>query len=415
MILPVAESFQKPRAGDRMLSVEEAQEQVLAEVGLLDAEEVPLADAQGLVLREDVAAPFDVPEGDNSAMDGYAVRAADVPGPLRVIEDVPAGRIATLRVEAGTAIRIMTGALLPLGADAVAQVEITDGGSSVVQVSQPLTAGTNVRRCGEDMVAGSLVLRAGSPIGAAEIGVLAGVQKTRVLVSRRPTVAILSTGDELVAIDQPRGRGKVVNSNAYALAALVRENGGEPRVLGIVPDEREATIAAIEAALDCDFVLSSGGVSVGAFDFVKDALDALGAETKFWRIAMKPGKPVVLSRLRGRLYFGLPGNPVSSMVAFLLFVAPSLRKAMGRTSGLLPPIVLARLQEPLSARGDRRTYLRVRVSAVDGELVAIVMRAQGSGVSTSMLGANGLAILEQGVTAAAAGERVRTVLFGGVA
>jgi molybdopterin molybdotransferase len=407
--------FQKARAGDRMLSVEEAQEQVLAEVGLLEAEEVALGDAHGRVLREDVAAPFDVPEGDNSAMDGYAVRAADVPGSLQVIEDVPAGRIATRRVEPGTAIRIMTGALLPPGADAVAQVEITDAGSSVVHVSQPLTAGTNVRRQGEDMLAGSLVLRAGSPIGAAEIGVLAGVQKARVLVSRRPTVAILSTGDELVAIDQRRGPGKVVNSNAYALAALVRETGGEPRVLGIVPDEREATIAAIESALDHDFVLSSGGVSVGAFDFVKDALDALGAETKFWRIAMKPGKPVVLSRLRGRLYFGLPGNPVSSMVAFLLFVAPSLRKAMGRTGGLLPPIVDTRLQEPLSSRGDRRTYLRVRVSAMDGELVSMPMRAQGSGVSTSMVAANGLAILEEGVTAAAAGERVRTVLFGGVA
>jgi molybdopterin molybdotransferase len=410
----VAESFQKARPGDRLLSVEEAQQQVLAEVGLLDAEEVALAEAHGRVLREDVAAPFDVPEGDNSAMDGYAVRAADVPGELQVIEDVPAGRVASLRVEPGTAIRIMTGALLPQGADAVAQVEITDGGASVVRVLQELAAGANVRRRGEDMRAGTIVLRAGAPIGAAEVGVLAGVQKARVLVSRRPTVAILSTGDELVGIDQPRAPGKVVNSNAWALAALVRETGAEPRVMGIVPDEREATIAAIERALDCDFVLSSGGVSVGAFDFVKDALDALGAETKFWRVAMKPGKPVVLSRLRGRLYFGLPGNPVSSMVSFLLFVAPSLRKAMGRSDGL-PPIVMTRLAAPLSSRGDRRTYLRVRISAVDGELVAAPMRAQGSGVSTSMVGANGLAILEQGVTAAAAGERVRTVLFGGVA
>ncbi|HKO55300.1 MAG TPA: gephyrin-like molybdotransferase Glp [Thermoanaerobaculia bacterium] len=411
----MAESFQKPRPGDRLLTVEEAQEQVLAEVGLLDAEEVALAEAHGRVLREDVAAPFDVPEGDNSAMDGYAVRAADVPGSLRVIEDVPAGRVASLRVEPGTAIRIMTGALLPHGADAVAQVEITDGGSSTVRVLQALAAGANVRQRGEDMQAGSLVLRAGAPIGAAELGVLAGVQKARVLVSRRPTVAILSTGDELVEVDQPRAPGKVVNSNAYALAALVRETGAEAHVMGIVPDERAATIAAIESALECDFVLSSGGVSVGAFDFVKDALDALGAETKFWRVAMKPGKPVVLSRLRGRLYFGLPGNPVSSMVSFLLFVAPSLRKAMGRSGELLPPIIMTRLSAPLSSRGDRRTYLRVRVSAVDGELIAAPMRAQGSGVSTSMVGANGLAILEQGVTSAAAGEPVRTVLFGGVA
>ncbi|MBV9496424.1 MAG: molybdopterin molybdotransferase MoeA [Acidobacteria bacterium] len=407
----MAESFQKPRAGDRALSVEEAQELVLAEVGLLGVEEVALAAAHGRVLREDVAAPFDVPERDNSAMDGYAVRAADVPGALRVIEDVPAGRLATRRVEAGTAIRIMTGALLPEGADAIAQVEITDGGSDVVTVHQPLAVGTSVRRRGEDMRAGSIVMRSGTPIGAAELGVLAGVQKIHVVVARRPTVAILSTGDELVDLHDERTPGKVVNSNAYALAALVRETGGEPRLLGIVPDEREATIHAIESALACDFAISSGGVSVGAFDFVKDALDALGADTKFWRVAMKPGKPVVLSRVRERLYFGLPGNPVSSMVSFLLFVAPSLRKAMGRVDGVLPPTVLTRLTMPLKSSGDRRTYLRVRVSASEGELAATPMRAQGSGVSTSMIGANGLAILEAGVTSAAAGDRVPTVLF----
>jgi len=237
------------------------------------------------------------------------------------------------------------------------------------------------------------------------------VQKARVVVGRRPTVAILSTGDELVEIDRPRAPGKVVNSNAYALAALVREAGAVPRPMGIVPDERAATIAAIERALECDFILSSGGVSVGAFDFVKDALDALGAETRFWRVAMKPGKPFVLSRLRGRLYFGLPGNPVSSMVAFLLFVAPSLRKAMGQKEAVLPQVVMTRLAAPLTSRGDRRTYLRVRVEPRGGELVSTPMRAQGSGVLTSMVGANGLAWLEEGVTGAAAGEMVATVLF----
>lgn len=410
----MAQTFQQPRAGDRMLSVEEAQERVLAEVEVLEAEEVALEEAHGRVLREDVAAPFDVPEGDNSAMDGYAVRAVDTaraPASLRVIDDVPAGRVSSRRVEPGTAIRIMTGGLVPAGADAVAQVEITDGGSGTVQVFQPVAAGANVRRRGEDMHAGDVVLRAGLPLRAAEIGVLAGVQKTRVLAGRRPTVAILSTGDELVEIDRPRTPGKVVNSNAWSLAALVREAGAVPRPMGVVPDERAATIAAIERALECDFVLSSGGVSVGAFDFVKDALDALGAETRFWRVAMKPGKPVVLSRLRGRVYFGLPGNPVSSMVAFLLFVGPSLRKAMGQTDGLLPPVVLTRLAAPLASRGDRRTYLRVRVEPRAGELVSTPMRAQGSGVSTSMVAANGLAYLEAGVMEAAAGEMVPTVLF----
>jgi molybdopterin molybdotransferase len=410
-------TFQAPRAGERMIPVEEAQQRVLAEVALVGTENVVFTDALGRVLREDVRAKTDVPQGDNTAMDGYAVRAADIASPpvrLRVIEDLPAGTVATKRVDAGTAIRIMTGALMPEGADTVAHVEITDGGSEVVTVTQSLRAGTNVRRRGEDMHAGDLVLADGTPIGAAEVGVLASVQKSVVRVARRPTVAILSTGDEIVEVDEPRPFGKVVNSNSYSLAALAREAGALPRVVGIVPDERAATIAAIESALESDFIISSGGVSVGAYDFVKDALDALGAETKFWQVAMKPGKPVVLSRLRERLYFGLPGNPVSCMVSFILFIAPALRKAMGQRASLLPPIVTTRLTAPLKSRGDRRNYLRVRVVSRDGALLSDPMHAQGSGVSTSMVQANGLAIVETGVTAIDAGALVPTVLFGRV-
>jgi molybdopterin molybdotransferase len=410
-------TFQTPRANDTLLPVEEAQQRVLAEVSLVDAEEVSLVEAHGRVLREDVRAPFDVPAADNTAMDGYAVRSEDIAGApvsLRVIEDLPAGRVAEQRVEPGTAIRIMTGALLPDGADCVAHVEITDAGSDVVRILQPLRRGANVRKRAEDMAAGDVVLTGGIRIGAGEIGVLAGVQKTRVLVSRKPTVAILSTGDEIIDAGDERGAGKVVNSNAYSLAALVRETGGEPRMHGIVRDTREATVAAIEAALDCDFVISSGGVSVGAYDFVKAALDELGADTKFWRIAMKPGKPVVLSTLRGRMYFGLPGNPVSCMVSFLLFVAPSLRKAMGQTTNVLPPVVRARVSAAMRSTGERRTYHRVRVVAEEGVLVAHAMRAQGSGVSTSMVQANGLAILESGVTAVDAGAILDVVLFGPV-
>lgn len=395
--------------------MEEAQARVLAGVPLLDAESVPLADALGRVLRDDIRAPFDVPEGDNTAMDGYAVRADDIaqaPVTLRVIGDLPAGRVPSMRVEAGTAIRIMTGALLPEGADTVVNIELTDGGRDSVLVHKPLRTSTNVRRRGEDMRAGDIVLPAGIPLRAAEIGVLAGAQRSSVAVSRRPVVAILSTGDEIVDIAETRAPGKVVNSNAWALAALVREAGGEPRMHGIVADDREATIAAIERALDCDFILSSGGVSVGAYDFVKDALEALGAETSFWRVAMKPGKPVVFSRLRGRVYFGLPGNPVSCMVSFLLFVAPAMRKAMGQTPDIFPPVVQVRLTAPLTSKGDRRNYLRVRVTARGGELTAEPMRAQGSGVSTSMIGANGLAIVEPGAERIEAGAQVPVALIG---
>ena len=396
-----------------MISVEEAQQRVLDEITLLGTENVVFTDALGRVLREDVVAPADVPQGDNTAMDGYAVRAEDIAKPpvrLRVIEDLPAGKVASKRIEQGTAIRIMTGALIPEGADTVAHVEITDAGSDFVTVNESLKRGTNLRKRGEDMHAGDIVLHAGTPIGAAEIGVLASVQKSVIRVSRRPRIAILSTGDEIVDVDQPRASGKVVNSNSYSLAALAREAGAEPRMLGIVKDSREATIAAIESALESDFAISSGGVSVGAYDFVKDALDALGAETKFWQIAMKPGKPVVLSRVREKIYFGLPGNPVSCMVSFLLFIAPALRKAMGQARGILPPIVATRLMGPLKSRGDRRNYLRVRVVARDGELVAYPMSAQGSGVSTSMIQANGFAIVETGVTSVKGGEMIATVV-----
>ena len=396
-----------------MISVEEAQERVLAEIATIGTEQVAFTDALGRVLREDIIAAADVPQGDNTAMDGYAVRAEDIANPparLRVVEDLPAGRVAAKKVEKGTAIRIMTGALIPDGADTVAHVEITDAGSDFVTVKESLKRGTNLRKQGEDMRAGDVVLAAGTLIGAAEIGVLASVQKSIVRVGRRPTVAIISTGDEIVDIDEPRTDGKVVNSNSYSLAALVRAAGATPRMMGIVRDTRETTIAAIESALECDFIISSGGVSVGAYDFVKDALDALGADTKFWQIAMKPGKPVVLSRVRDRVYFGLPGNPVSCMVSFLLFIGPALRKAMGQKSGLLPPIVKTRLMGPLKSRGDRRNYLRVRVVARDGELIAYPMTAQGSGVSTSMVQANGFAIVETDITSVNAGDTIPTVL-----
>ncbi|HEX3110446.1 MAG TPA: gephyrin-like molybdotransferase Glp [Thermoanaerobaculia bacterium] len=395
-----------------MLSVEEAQQRVLELVTPLGIDQVALRDALGRVLAEDAVASFDVPEGDNSAMDGYAVIADDTPGTLRVIEDIPAGTVPRLRVERGTASRIMTGALVPDGADAITQVELTDGGSEVVRVDRKVERGTHVRRRGEDMRAGDTVIARGTRIGPAEIGVLASLGQASVTVGRKPTIAILATGNEILEVDAPRRAGAIVNSNSYALAALAREAGAEPQLRGIVSDTRESTVAALRAALDCDFIVTSGGVSAGAYDFVKDAVADLGADTRVWRVAMKPGKPVVVSRLpRGPVAFGLPGNPVSCMVAFILFVAPAIRKASGQRS-LLPPIVNVRLDGPLRAAGDRRAYLRVRVTARDGELVAVPMKAQGSHVSTSMLGANGLAIIESGVTRIEAGDIAPVLLIG---
>src|SRR5688572_558609 len=362
-----------------MLTVEEAQARVLAEVTPVGAEEIALNRAHGRVLREDVVATEDAPQADSGGMDGYAVRAEDTPGELRVLGDIPAGYVPNGRVEAGTAMRIMTGAFVPEGANAVAQVEITDGGLEVVRVQKAVTPGAHIRRRGEDVRAGAIVIRSGTAIGAAEMAMLAAVRKTTVPVGRRPAVAILATGDELLEPSDPPAPGKIVNSNSHLLASLVRETGAIARPLGIVRDTREATIAALEEASQSDFIISSGGVSVGAYDFVKDALEALGAQTKFWKVAMKPGKPVVLSRLRDRVVLGLPGNPVSCFVSFHLFVAPALRKAMGVESELVPMPVATRLEAPLRSAGDRRTYMRVRVGVRDGELVSTPMATQGSG------------------------------------
>lgn len=411
-------TFQSRERNDPLLEVEEAQARVLDEVRLLPEEEIRFNEAIGRVLREDLIASEDAPLFDNSAMDGYAVLAADVanvPARLRVIGDVPAGRVSEMRVEPGTAMRIMTGAQVPEGADAVVQVEWTDAGADFVEVSRAVTRGANIRKRGEDVRAGAMLIASGTPIGAAEIALLASVQKTRVLVGRRPTVAILSTGDELVEVDEARRPGTIVNSNGYALEALVRAAGATPVPLGIVRDDRQATIDAFARAAESDFVLSSGGVSVGAFDFVKDALDALGAESKFWRVAMKPGKPVVLSRLRDALVFGLPGNPVSCMVSFHLFVLPALRKAAGQSAGLFPPRVTVRVTSPLRSAGDRRVYLRARITAEDGELIARPMTSQSSGAITSMAGANGLVIVERGVTGVDADARVPALLIAPVA
>lgn len=400
-----------------MLSVEEARQRVMAEVAAGAIEEVLLDDTLGRVLRETVVAPSDAPAADNSAMDGYAVRAEDiasVPVTLPVRGDIPAGHPSSAPLEPGTAMRIMTGAFVPEGADAVVQVELTDAGLDRVTITRALPPGANIRRRGEDAHAGDVLLREGIRIGPADVALLAGAGRTRLRVGRRPAVAILSTGDELIDAGETPQPGKIVNTNVHLLAALVREAGAIANPLGIVRDTREATIAAFEQASQSDFVISSGGVSVGAYDFVKEALEALGAETKFWKVSMKPGKPVVLSRLRDHVVFGLPGNPVSCFVAFHMFVAPALRKAMGQQYGLFPPRVRARLAGSVRGAAERRVYARVHVAAEDGELVATPLRSQSSGALMSMQNANGLAEIAEGIERVETGAEVPVVLIGNV-
>ncbi|HEY2744237.1 MAG TPA: gephyrin-like molybdotransferase Glp [Polyangia bacterium] len=397
-----------------LISVEEAQARALAPVRPLGAERVSAADALGRVLAENVVAPGDVPPHDNSAMDGYAVRTADaVDGAvLRVVGEVAAGHVVTRALAAGEAYRIMTGAPLPPGADAVIMQEHTDRAGDAVTLRRAVKLRDHVRDRGEDVRAGEVVLRAGVRLGAPELGTLASSRRARVAVTRRPIVAILSTGDELRDVDQPLDPGAIAETNSYALAAMVREHGGEPRVLPLVRDELDAVVAAIGEAQGADLIVSTGGVSVGEHDYVKAALASRGAELTAWRVDMKPGKPVALAVLDGTPYYGLPGNPVSAMVAFTLFVRPAIRAALGCATPIDLPRATVRLDAPLATRGDRRQFLRARVRFVDGRLVATPMARQGSGVLTSMLGANALVVVDAGVHQFDAGADATALLIG---
>ncbi len=407
-----------------MLTVEEARGAVLERIRPLGAERVALTGALGRVLAADVAAPYDNPPHDNSAMDGFAVRFADVaaateesPAALPVIEDIPAGRVPEHRLEAGQASRIMTGAPVPPGCDTVIRVEDTRDHGDRVDILVPQEEGANIRRRGEDMREGEPLIRAGAELGSGEVGVLAAVQQSFVAVGRRPTVAVLSSGDELVEIDQVRGPGQIVNSNTPALGAVARACGAEPVLLPTVADDEAAIRASVETALTCDFVVSSGGVSVGEHDYVKKVLDDLGAEEVLWRVAMKPGKPLFFCMLRGKPYFGLPGNPVSSLMSFLQFVGPAVRKAAGHPPERWPlPESTALMEHDVANDGDRRNFLRARLRLDGGgRLTASTShRAQGSHILTSMLGANGIVVLDPD-QAAAAGDPVTVQIIGAVA
>jgi molybdopterin molybdotransferase len=397
-----------------LISVEEAQRRALAPVRPLGPERVGVAAALGRVLAEDVRAPYDMPPHDNSAMDGYALRTADgVDGAeLEIIGEIAAGHVATRALGPGQAYRIMTGAPIPPGGDAVIMQEHCERAGERVRLRRAVKLREHIRDRGEDLRKGEVVLRVGVTLRAAELGTLASARRAQVAVTRRPVVAILSTGDELRDADQPLDPGAIADSNSYALAALVREAGGEPRVLPIVRDDKALLAAAIADARTADLIVSTGGVSVGEHDHVKAVLADLGAELTAWRVDMKPGKPVALAVLDGTPYYGLPGNPVSSMVGFTLFVRPAIRAALGCSEPLDLPRATVRLDAPLTVRGERRQFLRARLRFVDGRLVATPMARQGSGVLSAMLGANGLIVVEPGAHQFDAGAEASALVIG---
>lgn len=401
-----------------MLSVEEALERILSKIHPLPAIQVPLAEAAGLVLAEDVIAREDMPPFANSAMDGFALRSQDSqprngqPPRLRVTGSVAAGYVAEHAVEAGTAMRIMTGAPVPPGADAVIQIELTnyDGPQSTwVEVLQAVAPDNNVRHAGEDMRSGQTVLRQGNEIGPWEIGILATLGKAAVPVIRQPRVAILGTGDEVIEIDQPLAPGKIRNSNSYLLEAAVRRAGAQSIRLGIARDTVESLREKFSQAMDSDLILTSGGVSVGDFDLVKNIMAEQG-EINFWRINMRPGKPVAFGHIGATPLLGLPGNPVSAAVTFELFGRPVLRKMAGHTR-LSRPQVEVVVEDGVRERASRRHYVRAHVEWRDGRFVARTTGNQGSHIMTSLLNANALVIVPEGGVEIKAGATAQALML----
>jgi molybdopterin molybdotransferase len=392
-----------------MIPVAEARARILADVaGAAPEETLPVARGLGRVLAKGVLAPFDVPSADNSAVDGYAIRAADlVPGGrarLRVVADLPAGAVYEGGIGPRETLRIMTGASMPRGADTVVPQELSESAGDWVELGA-VEPGANVRPRGEDVRAGTVVLQAGSVLRPQDLGLVASLGFAEVHVHRRPRVALLSTGDEVVEPGQSRRPGQIYDANRFSLGGMVAGAGADPLDLGIVPDVRELLRERLlQAAGAADVVLTSGGVSVGDYDLVKSVLGEIGS-IDFWQVAMQPGRPVAVGRIRGAQFFGLPGNPVASVLCFHLFVRPALWKLGGRTR-LDPECVTATAVEPMRKKAGRCEFKRGVLRFTDHGYEVSTTGPQGSGILSSMVAANCLIILEEGRGDVKAGERV---------
>jgi molybdopterin molybdotransferase len=391
----------------------EAQKVVLEATVPLGVEKVGLLEALGRVLGEDIIAQRDNPPWDNSAMDGFAVRFDDIaqeypigkPVTLTVIEEVPAGKMATKTVGPGQAIRIMTGAPIPKGADTVIRIEDTEHTPTSVTVFKPEPRGANIRPQGEDVKKGERIITKGTPIRPAEAGMLAILGKPFVVVYQRPRVAILSTGDELADLDEQLSEDKIINSNSWALALAVQEAGGVPILLGVAKDNPAALKEKIMNGLNADILVLSGGVSMGDYDFTQAVFKDLGAEMHFWKLAIRPGQPLAFGRIQGTLAFGLPGNPVSSMVTFEQLVRPAILK-MGGHRSYGRPMVQAVFQEAFRKKPDRRHFLRGILRREGGVFKVRTTGDQGSGILTSMVKANCLIDIPQEVEHVNPGDTV---------
>ena len=423
--MPARKLMPEPSAVNPLLNVDTALKNILESVKTLPAETISLAEAHSRVIAQDIISPIDLPPFDNSAMDGYALHCEDSvaagksnPVALSVAMDIPAGSAPSGQLQRGQAARIMTGAPIPAGADAVIPVEDTDdswvkgenaAAPDRVQLYRSLRPGENIRRAGENIAQGERVMRAGTLIGPAEIGMLAGIGCAKVAVIRQPKVVILSSGDELVDIHHPLEPGKIRDTNSYTLAGLVRQAGGIPIRLPIAADTLASIRALYRRALEInpDLVISTAGVSVGAADLVRVVMDELG-DIDFWRINMRPGKPLAFGSLRGVPFFGLPGNPVSTMVTFEVLVRPALAKIAGRE--IRQRAIKATLADDMRSDG-RRSYNRVTLERDRDHIVARSTGIQSSGALMSMVLADGLAVIPEGVPTLPAGAVVEVLLL----
>ena len=418
-----------------MLSVEEALQKILAEINVLEPETAPIIETLGKVLAEDIISDINVPPLDNSAMDGFAVRSEDTKGAsgktpitLKVTDTVLAGGISKNEVVPGTAIRIMTGAPIPSGADSIIQFEDTDDQKNKdassnqraeqVSIFAETRPGQNVRLAGEDVARGKTVLKKGIAIRPAEIGLMASVGRSRVKVIRRPVVAILSTGDELIEVDKPLPEGKIHDSNACSIAGLVKRYGGIPKMLGIARDNEKELVNKLKQAQDTDMLLTTGGVSMGDYDLVKDII-ARDGEMVFWKVRVKPGKPLAFGKIKskdknGRVksipHLGLPGNATSCMVSFELFVRPALLKMMGKQN-LGKPSIDVIIEDTIVNDAGRRIYDRAIIEKRNGHYYARLTGPQGSGILTSMSLANGLVVIPEETKKVNKGDTVRALML----
>ena len=399
-----------------MIDLIDAIHQVLELIPRLGQERLPILQAHGRVLGEDILATRNIPPWDNSAMDGYAVRWQDIqraspenPVILKVLADLPAGRVYKGLVGPQEAVRIMTGAPIPQGADSVVQVEDTEKFKDRVKILAGPGWGKNIRRAGEDVRAGETVIVAGTILQPAHIGMLASLQRSMISVYQQPRVAILSTGDELLEIDESWQEGKIVNSNSYSLASLVAACGAQPIQLGIARDQMEDLAHKIQQGLLADILLTSGGVSVGDYDLVKALLRDLG-QINFWKVSMRPGQPLAFGMISGKPLFGLPGNPVSSMVSFEQFVRPSILKRAGHQN-LFRPTLKATLQENIEKKEGLTHFIRCLLVRKGEKIYASTTGDQGSGILSSMVKAQGLIVLPKEHTLARAGEEVAVILL----